>query len=171
MSKQFFEVFPNLKLDKKTHDLFEQVAVLKVSATKTRDLIRVTFLCDYLILKETVYKVEDEIKKQLFSQHDVTVKLYERFHLSGQYTPEKLMDAYRDSILLEMRNYSPVEYNILKAAEFAYPSEKEVVMTIEDTVLARSKAPELVRILEKIFNERCEFGITLSVQYKEKKNN
>ena len=169
MSKQFFEVFPNLKLDKKTHDLFEQVTVLKVSATKTRDLIRVTFLCDYLILKETVYKVEDEIKKQLFSQHDVTVKLYERFHLSGQYTPEKLMDAYRDSILLEMRNYSPVEYNILKAAEFAYPSEKEVVMTIEDTVLARSKASELVRILEKIFNERCEFGITLSVQYKEKK--
>ena len=163
------ELYINLKLDKKTQDLFEQVTVQKVSATKTRDLIRVTFLCDYLIQKETVYKVEDEIKKQLFPQHEVKVKLYERFHLSGQYTPEKLMDAYKDSILLEMRNYSPVEYNILKAADFSYPSEKEVVMTIEDTVLARSKSTELVRILDKIFNERCQFGVVLSVQYKEKK--
>ena len=48
MAKQFFDVFPNLKLDKKIHDLFEQVTVEKVSATKSRDLIRVTFLCDYL---------------------------------------------------------------------------------------------------------------------------
>ncbi len=34
MEKQFFEVFPTLKLDKKIQDLFEQVRVEKVSATK-----------------------------------------------------------------------------------------------------------------------------------------
>ena len=100
MAKQFFDVFPTLKLDKKIQDLFEQVMVEKVSATKRRDFIRVTISCDYLIPKETIFKVEAEIKKQFFATHNVIVKLYERFHLSEQYTPEKLMNVYRDSILL-----------------------------------------------------------------------
>ena len=51
MAKQFFDVFPTLKLDKKIQDLFEQVMVEKVSATKRRDFIRVTISCDYLIPK------------------------------------------------------------------------------------------------------------------------
>ncbi len=169
MAKQFFEVFPNLKLDKKNQDLFEQVTVEKVSATKSRDLIRVTISSDYLIQKETVFYVEKEIKKQFFEGHSVRVKLYERFHLSAQYTPMTLLDAYRDSILLELREYSPVEYNLFKGADITYPSGEEIVFTVEDSVLGRSKASELSRILEKILNERCGFSIRVQMQYKEKK--
>ena len=108
MAKQFFDVFPNLKLDKKNQDLFEQATVEKVSATKSRDLIRITFRCDHLIQKENVLKVEEQIKKQFFENHSVRVKLYERFKLSDQYTPENLMNIYKDSILLELRNYRPI---------------------------------------------------------------
>ena len=169
MAKQFFEVFPTLKLDKKIHDLFEQVTVEKVSATKSRDFIRVTIGCDYLIPKETIYKVEAEIKKQFFSAHRVAVKLYERFHLSEQYTPEKLMNAYRDSILLELKNYSPIEYNLFKGADIAFPGEDQLELIVEDTILARSKAAELARILEKIFNIRCGFQVACQMEYKEKK--
>ena len=169
MAKLFFEVFPNLKLDKKNQDLFEQVTIEKVSATKSRELIRVTFFSDHLIRKENVLKVEEQIKKQFFDKHSVRVKLYEKFKLSGQYTPEKLMDVYKDSILLELRNYSPVEYNVFKGADIAYPSEQEMELTVEDTVLAKSKADELVRILEKILNERCGFHVRIAVSYKEKK--
>ena len=169
MAKQFFEVFPNLKLDKKNQDLFEQVTVEKVSATKSRDLIRVTISCNYLIQKEIIFKVEREIKKQFFENHNVRVKLYERFSLSAQYTPEKLLEIYRDSILLELREYSPVEYNIFKGADMTCPSDKEVILTAEDTVLAKSKSAELIRILEKILNERCGFSVSVRMQYKEKK--
>ena len=76
MAKQFFEVFPALKLDAKVRDIFEQVTVEKVSATKQRDLIRVTIVSDYLIQKDMVFRVEKDIKKQLFAAHEVTVKLY-----------------------------------------------------------------------------------------------
>lgn len=169
MAKQFFDVFPNLKLDKKNQDLFEQVTVEKVSATKSRDLIRVTVSSEHLIQKDIIFKVENEIKEQFFKAHGVRVKLYERFQLSAQYTPEKLLQIYRDSILLELREYSPVEYNIFKGADIAYPSDKEVTLTIEDTVLAKSKSAELIRILEKILNERCGFQVSVGMQYKEKK--
>ena len=42
-----------------------------------------------------------------------------------------------------------------------------MVLILEDTVLAKSKEEELVRILEKILVERCGFSITLIVEYKE----
>ena len=169
MAKQFFEVFPALKLDKKIQDLFNEVIVEKVSATKSRDFIRVTISCDYLIPKETIYKVEAEIKKQFFSAHSVAIKLYEKFHLSEQYTPEKLMNAYRDSILLELKNYSPIEYNLFKGADIVFSDKNKLKLTIEDTVLAKSKAAELSRILEKIFNDRCGFLVECQMEYKEKK--
>ncbi len=168
MAKQFFDVFPTLKLDKKMQNLFEQVLVEKVSATKGRDFIRVTVICEYLIPKETVFRVEKEIKKQFFATHNVTVKLYERFRLSEQYTPRKLMDLYKESILLELRDHSPIEYSIFKGAVIDFPKEDELKLTIEDTVLARSKAAELSRILEKIFNERCGFSIACQMEYEEK---
>lgn len=170
MGKQFFEVFPKLKLDQKNQDLFEQTEIEKVTTTKSRELIRVTFLSRHLIQKENVLKVENEIKKQFFQDYTVRVKLYERFQLSGQYTPEKLMELYRDSILLELKNYSPVEYNIFKGADISYPDEREIHLTIEDTVPARSRKDELIRILQKILNERCGFAVHITAAYKAKKS-
>ena len=170
MGKQFFEVFPKLKLDQKNQDLFEQTEIEKVTTTKSRELIRVTFLSRHLIQKENVLKVESEIKKQFFQDYTVRVKLYERFQLSGQYTPEKLMELYRDSILLELKNYSPVEYNIFKGADISYPDEREIHLTIDDTVPARSRKDELIRILQKILNERCGFAVHITAAYKAKKN-
>lgn len=66
MAKQFFDVFPTLKLDKKIKDLFEQVMVEKVSATKSREFIRVTMICDYLISKETIYRWRQKLKNSFF---------------------------------------------------------------------------------------------------------
>ena len=64
--KKFFEVFPTLKLEKSLQDLFEQVLVEKVSATKRKDFIRIYISCDRLIQKETVLFVEEAIKTKLF---------------------------------------------------------------------------------------------------------
>lgn len=168
MAKQFFEVFPSLKLDQKNRDLFEQVSIEKVSATKRKDFIRIYITCEYLIQKDTISRIEGEIKRQLFKNVNLTIKIYERYHLSEQYNPENFMKIYRDSILFELRSYSPVIYNIFKTAEMDFLKENIVMLTIEDTVLAHSKADELIHILEKIYNERCGFSIGAKIKYKEK---
>ena len=168
MEKRFFDVFPKLKLDRQSNELFEQVTVEKVSATKSRDFVRVSISSDYLIPKETIYKVEKEIKKQFFDRHQVTIKLYERFHLSEQYTPENLLREYGPSILLELKEYSPVEYNIFKSAQISYPEQSQILLTVEDTVLARSKASELIRIMEKVLVERCGLKVECRMDYVEK---
>ena len=79
MEKVFFEAFPNLKLDGMLKDLFEQVVVERITATKRKDLLRIYIRSERLIEKEKIYLVESEIKKQFFPQNYIHIKLYEKF--------------------------------------------------------------------------------------------
>ena len=159
MSKPFFEVFPSLQLNTDIRDLMGQTEVERVSATKRRDFLRVYLKSTRLIQKTDIWTTEQEIKKQLFPQANLTVKIYEKFELSSQYNPEKLMDIYKESILEEFREYSHIQYNALKTAKIEYPSENEMLLTLEDTVLNHSMEGEILQILEKILVERCGFSV------------
>ncbi len=167
MGKKFFDVFPTLKLDAGLSDLYEQVTVDKISSTKRKDFLRVYISSDRLIQKEDIFQAEGEIKKQFFPEVSMVIKFYERFHLSAQYTPEKLMDVYRDSILAELREYSPVEYSLFKNADLAFEEDGRLLVTVEDTVFGQGKAEELLRILEKIYHERCGLAADIRIAYKE----
>ncbi len=168
MGKKFFDVFPTLKLDTGLTDLYEQVTVEKVSSTKRKDFLHVYISSDRLIQKEDVFRVEGEIKRQFFPGAPMVIKFYERFRLSAQYTPERLMDVYRESILSELRAYSPVEYNLFKNADIVFEEGDRLHMTVEDTVLGKGRAEELARILEKIYHERCGIGVEIQISYKER---
>lgn len=168
MSKPFFEVFPSLQLNTDIRDLMGQTEVERVSATKRRDFLRVYLKSTRLIQKADIWTTEQEIKKQLFPQANLTVKIYEKFELSSQYNPEKLMDIYKESILEEFREYSHIQYNALKTAKIEYPSENEMLLTLEDTVLNHSMEGEILQILEKILVERCGFSVKIHTAYVEK---
>ncbi|MCR5755814.1 MAG: PolC-type DNA polymerase III [Acetatifactor sp.] len=165
--KPFFEVFPSLQLKNPANDIMKQSQIERISITKQKDYLRVYLFSTHLIQKDIIWNVESEIKKQLFENENMSVKVFEHFELSAQYNPEKLMDIYRESILAELREYSHIEYNAFKTADIAYPEENKILLTIEDTVLNRSKEEELVRILEKVFGQRCGFRVQVHVDYKE----
>ncbi len=167
MAKAFFEVFPGLKLDSKLKSLLEQTRIERVTATKQKDFVRVYLTSERLIQKDTIFTVEKEIKKQLFSGCNITIKIYEKYCLSSQYNPEKLLEVYRDSILLELQEYSHLMYSMFKNAQVLFPEEGRMNLCIEDTVLARTKSEELTRILEKIFFERCGLPVNVFVEYRE----
>ncbi|MBQ9135845.1 MAG: PolC-type DNA polymerase III [Lachnospiraceae bacterium] len=167
MSKAFFEVFPALKLDNQTAGQMEQVEVEKITATARKDFLRIYIVSNHLIQKEILYKVEKEIKGQLFAKAPMTIKIYEKFNLSAQYTPEKLWDVYKESVLDEMREYDHILHNALKSADVAFPVPDKMELVVGDTVLVRSKSEELVRILEKVFNEHCGLPISVQMSYKE----
>ncbi len=166
-TKPFFDVFPTLKIEGTLHDKMAQTDVERVSATKTKDRISIYLFSSRLIFKEDLWAVEKEIKQQLFPRTALTVRIYERFCLSSQYTPQNLMQAYRESILAELREYSHIEYNAFRMADISYPGEEEILFTVEDNVLNRSKEEELVRVLEKILLDRCGLQARITVDYKE----
>jgi DNA polymerase-3 subunit alpha (Gram-positive type) len=170
MAKAFFEVFPQLKLSGHTKELMEETTVEKVSATRKQDFIRIYISSERLIDKQEIVKVEKEIRSQLFPNVSIVIKIYERFHLSAQYTPQNLMDIYGESILQEFRTYNPIEYTLMKGAEFRYPSLDAMEIVLEDTVTSTQEAPEIERIMDKIINERCGLNIKIKTVFEAKKD-
>ncbi len=167
MAKAFMEVFPGLELNPDIRDLFAQTTVEKVTTTKNQDILRIYVESRHLIRKEQVYAAEKAIKRQLFPRVPMRVKMLEHFRLSRQYSARTLMDAYYDSILLELENYSHVEYNLFLQAEREFTGDSALKLTLKDSVVAREKSGELVRILEKIFCERCGMDLKVEVAYQE----
>ena len=161
--KAFLEVFPNLHITADFEELLKLVKVERVSATRSRSSIRVYLYSPRIIEKEWIYRLEAGIKEQLFPGKQIDIKIQERFKLSEQYTPEKLLEAYKPSILQELKNYSIVEYAILRKAECTFPKPNILHMTVEETMVNKEKSGELKRILEKIFEERC--GLPVEVEY------
>ena len=166
MEKRFLEVFPELQIGDSVKKLFEKVAVTKVAVTSSRELLRVYIISETWIHKKYIRMAEKAIKDQCFSDTEIDVKIIEKFHLSGQYTAENFFPDYRDSVLLELRDYSIFEYNLLRQAEYEFTAPDEMILTIEESVVLEGKAEELIRILEKIFCERC--GLHLKITLKQK---
>lgn len=171
MEKRFFEAFPNLKLDGAPRDLFEQVMVERITTTRRKDLLRIYVRSGRLIEKEQVYQVEKEIKKQFFPREYMIIKIYEKFVLSEQYNPEKLMGLYRESILMELRECDHMLYTMFRQADLQFPEGNVMELVLEDSVIAKSKEDELIGILDKVLNERCGFHVKFQTAYKEVKAN
>ena len=139
----------------------------KITATRRKDILRIYIRSERLIEKEDVYGVEQEIKKQFFPKDNIIIKIYEKFILSGQYNPEKLMDTYKDSVLMELKDTEHMLYTMFRQADMEYPDEQTVKLILEDSVIAKSKEDELIRILDKVLNERCGFSVKFHVDYRE----
>lgn len=164
MAKMFMEVFPDLKIAKEFQELLKLVTVERVSTPRDRSSIRIYIISPRLIHKKELVGLEKGIKDQLFPHKNVAIHIYEHFRLSGQYSPEKLLGVYQDSILYELKNYSIIQYNIFRKADFSFPRDGVMEMTIEDNAVKREKAGELKRVVEKIFHERC--GLPVEVVYR-----
>lgn len=164
--KMFLEVFPDLHITDNLRELLNLVEVEKVTSARDRSSIRVYIDSPRLIHKQNIYALEKGIKEQLFPGKKVIIKILEKYRLSGQYTPKKLLDAYRESILMELKNYSILLYNMFRKAVCTFPEDALMRMEIEDNMIARDKAPELSRILEKIFVERCNLPLEICTEYR-----
>ncbi|MCD8046532.1 MAG: PolC-type DNA polymerase III [Clostridiales bacterium] len=169
MAKSFFEVFPQLKLNSDMTGLLQEATVSRVSTTTRRDYLRIYLSSSRLLQKQSIFVLEQEIKRQLFPKQKLRVCVIERFHLSGQYTLPNLMEAYWPSVLKEFQRYSQVEYNVLNHAEYEC-QEDCLILTMEDSMVARQKEEEIYRILEKIFNERCSLSVRVVIRFCEKKD-
>lgn len=171
MAKSFFEVFPTLSLNDELKKLLSETEITKVSANRNRTSIRISLFGKHLIPKDEIFRLEAEIGAQLFPGQRLEVKIIEKFQLSEQYTAKRLMEVYKESIGKELHAYSLLLYRVFRNAEIVFSDEKRMRLILEDTLVARERSDELVRILEKIFCERCGMDLIAELSYRQKKGN
>lgn len=171
MAKLFFEVFPTLKITGEMSALLKETEITKVASNSAQNALRIYLESTRLIPKPEIYHIEQEIRQQLFPHKEVAVKIIEKFNLSSQYTPEKLMAVYRESILEEIRNYSVLLYNLMRCSKMEFNREDHMILTLEDTIVATERSNELIDILEKIICERCGLKLMIEPQYEKQAEN
>lgn len=171
MAKLFFEVFPTLKITGEMSALLKETEITKVASNSAQNALRIYLESTRLIPKPEIYHIEQEIRQQLFPHKEVAVKIIEKFNLSSQYTPEKLMAVYRESILEEIRNYSVLLYNLMRCSKMEFDREDHMILTLEDTIIATERSNELIDILEKIICERCGLKLMIEPQYEKPAEN
>ncbi|MCU6761369.1 DNA polymerase III polC-type [uncultured Roseburia sp.] len=171
MATQFYDVFSNLKLNQDLGELFSDVEILRVGRVQSKELLRIYIFSRRLITKDRILEVEKEIKQQYFPEKGLKIKLMEKFQLSGQYTPQNLVSVYWESILTEFKNYSMLEYDMLKTSKVHFPEESVIEFSLKDTLIARQREDELYEILEKIFCGRCGMSVKLNFTYYQETEN
>ena len=171
MAKLFFEVFPTLKITGEISALLKETEITKVASNSAQNALRIYLESTRLIPKPEIYHIEQEIRQQLFPHKEIAVKIIEKFNLSSQYTPEKLMVVYRESILEEIRNYSVLLYNLMRCSKMEFDREDHMILTLEDTIVATERSNELIDILEKIICERCGLKLMIEPQYEKPTEN
>ncbi len=165
MEKKFFDVFPNLQVNEDIKGWLAEASVTRVTCNAERTRLRVYLVCDRWIHKKYIFHAEEEIRRQFFGQLHMQVKIIERFLLSKQYTPENFMEAYRPSMLEELKAYNQLEHNLFMGARMEFPQTHFLRLLIPDSMIARERGEVLVEYLEKVFCERCGMDLKVETQF------
>ncbi|MFR8866888.1 MAG: PolC-type DNA polymerase III [Lachnospiraceae bacterium] len=169
MANAFLEVFPTLQLNHEMKGLLSEATVTKVASNRNRDFIRVYFDNTRLIPKRDIWRLEEDMRQQLFPNQKMQIKLMEHYRLSSQYTAKTLLDTYKESMLCEIKEYSLLLYNIFRKAEIRFEEDMQMTLILENTLIARESQDELIEVLDKIIRERCGIQTKFDIQFVEKK--
>ena len=137
--KTFFHVFPTLKVEEEFKVLFADVEVKKITTNSGRDFLHVHLKSHHLIPKKKIWQMEQRIKEQLFGTSSVKLQILEEYELSELYTPEAVMEEYKESLILELKEK-------VDAAETAAASAGGAANTAQDNGMRAEAVAALVAL-------------------------
>ena len=130
---------------------------------RDRSRLKIYLEAPFLIRKRDIYALEAAIKQAYFPKNDVLVRVSETFRLEGMSAAEAY-EAYRDSILLELKTFHMLDYNLFRHAELSFPEEGIAMLSVPESMVFNRKTGELAKYLEGLFQERLGFPLTVRVK-------
>ena len=171
--KAFFDVFPTLQVKTDLRDYFAETEVERLTTNRERTRYKVVLHSGHLIHKSRIYRMQEEISRQIFGDSHPEVYIDEHYALSAQYTPKRLMEEYYDSLVSEIGSFSHVMGLYFREARVDYKDDGSIVIGLEDSCLSRKMSFRLEEALNKIFTERCgvQSNLTVILEARKKKEN
>ena len=165
-AKLFFEVFPELNMDKEMSSLFEDTMIEKVVMKQAERRLIISLLSKHLISRPKIVQVEDIICGHLFRGRGYKVIIDDHYELSSQYNTRTLTEVYKDSILYDVEKISHVGYRLLKRAEWYY-ADDIITLAMEDSKLSKSHSIGIKKYLEETYKKRFGMDIKVGFDYTE----
>lgn len=162
-NKQTFpEVFPDYHIPDNLKYVLSNTIVTRVVMKQSKNQLIVHTKGEHIMGRKLVNKIAFDLKNELFRGTSLFLVIDDTYELSPVYTLEQLTKDYWDSILYELHRMGQVEYSLFLHCEWGFEGR---IMTIllEDSFLARSKAPKLKQYLEEMYSHR--FGKEIQVGF------
>ena len=166
--KKFLNILPDLKLSHEMTELFETVECEKVVASRDHSRIKIYIHSDRLIAHKAIRETERAIRNQMFKDQ-VDVCLVEKYHLSRQYTPARLLEAYTGSLIDELEEEGELSANLFRKAEKTFLEPFVLELKVEENCIAQVKMEKLKHKLEHIFSERFDMPLGIVLGWLPKK--
>ena len=166
--KKFLNILPDLKLSHEMTELFETVECEKVAASRDHSRIKIYIHSDRLIAHKAIRETERAIRSQMF-KGQVDVCLVEKYHLSRQYTPARLLEAYTGSLIDELEEEGELSANLFRKAEKTFLEPFVLELKVEENCIAQVKMEKLKHKLEHIFSERFDMPLGIVLGWLPKK--
>ena len=166
--KKFLNILPDLKLSHEMTELFETVECEKVAASRDHSRIKIYIHSDRLIAHKAIRETERAIRSQMFKDQ-VDVCLVEKYHLSRQYTPARLLEVYTGSLIDELEEEGELSANLFRKAEKTFLEPFVLELKVEENCIAQVKMEKLKHKLEHIFSERFDMSLGIVLGWLPKK--
>ena len=164
-SRKLADAFPNLELEGELEEYLQFAVVRKAAYNRKRGVLHIYLESPQWIHRKYIDQLETEIHRQLFSDAGFCVKVTEKFHLSRQYNPEKLLEVYRPSILYELKKRDIFLAYLFRTAKISFPEEHLMKVELEDSVIGHEHCRELTHILDRIFTYRCGLPVEIETDF------
>ena len=166
--KKFLNILPDLKLSHEMTELFETVECEKVAASRDHSRNKIYIHSDRLIAHKAIRETERAIRSQMFKDQ-VDVCLVEKYHLSRQYTPARLLEVYTGSLIDELEEEGELSANLFRKAEKTFLEPFVLELKVEENCIAQVKMEKLKHKLEHIFSERFDMPLGIVLGWLPKK--
>lgn len=163
----FFEAFPDLSVDEKLYDFFAGAMVEKVSASKTKMLAFIYCRCDQLLHYRVIKNMEQKLYKQVFRRLGVRPRLEVSYPFTREYTLDKLISLYEDTLKEELRARNAVDYMKFCTEPFAVSGDT-LTLTCDDDFLCRERSGEIRDFITAHFAKRFDRELEVSFHYVKK---
>ena len=60
-------------------------------------------------------------------------------------------------------------YNLLRTSKWSFTDDTHVTVTLEETIIAKTRGNTVIEFLEKVFCERCGMDFIVNLQYEKPK--
>ncbi|WP_455025675.1 PolC-type DNA polymerase III N-terminal domain-containing protein, partial [Oribacterium sinus] len=163
--KQFFQVFQELTVSEHLRGMFLNTTISRITLKKDRSKLSIYLHSDHLLERSDIREMEEAIYKQLFIGKKISICIRESFHLSSQYTAKVLYEFYEKSLLEELKERNILLYQMMKQGEMEWREDDRLSLILEEQILFRKEEKECIRVIQKIFEERCGVPIHFTIQF------
>jgi len=163
--KQFFQVFQELTVSEHLRGMFSNTTISRITLKKDRSKLSIYLHSDHLLERSDIREMEEAIYKQLFIGKKIAICIRESFHLSSQYTAKVLYEFYEKSLLEELKERNILLYQMMKQGEMEWREDDRLSLILEEQILFRKEEKECIRVIQKIFEERCGVPIHFTIQF------